>query len=181
MQNETPRGERYGRTGFVVRANPGSLLGALLQGIVVQHFEGAMCEWQPSSESPIPHAAVVTNNETGRALWVFASPAAAINLPPNCSAIHLASSRGDMARALNSLDGGEIFVAPELVAHELGQLTAREREIALLVAEGLGNAEVADRLGVSQHTVRSHLRSISSRLGVSSRARLAARVREMQL
>ncbi|MGW6446365.1 ATP-binding protein [Lentzea sp. NPDC055074] len=54
-------------------------------------------------------------------------------------------------------------------------LTARQRQIAGLVAEGLTNPEIAVRLGISVATVRSHVTQMLSRLGVSSRTQLAAR------
>jgi predicted ATPase/DNA-binding CsgD family transcriptional regulator len=50
------------------------------------------------------------------------------------------------------------------------ELTAREIEVLQLVAEGLSDAEVAERLVVSPRTVHSHLRSIYRKLGVSSRS-----------
>jgi DNA-binding CsgD family transcriptional regulator len=49
------------------------------------------------------------------------------------------------------------------------QLTAREREILGLVAEGSTNAEVAERLWVSPGTVRKHLDNIYAKLGVHTR------------
>jgi len=53
-----------------------------------------------------------------------------------------------------------------------GPLSAREREVAELVAEGLSNKEVATRLYVSPATVATHLKRIYKRLGVHSRAGL---------
>lgn len=52
-------------------------------------------------------------------------------------------------------------------------LTDRQREIAMLVVEGLSNREVADRLAVSVRTVDGHLYRIFTRLGVESRDQLA--------
>jgi len=52
-------------------------------------------------------------------------------------------------------------------------LTAAELTVAKLVAEGLTNREVADRLFVSPHTVNSHLRHVFSKLGINSRVELA--------
>src|SRR5258708_3895563 len=49
-------------------------------------------------------------------------------------------------------------------------LTTREAEVLRLVALGMTNAQVADRLFLSRRTVDHHLASIYSRLGVSSRA-----------
>ncbi len=53
-------------------------------------------------------------------------------------------------------------------------LTRREREIASLVAEGLTNREIAQRLFISERTADGHLEHIREKLGVSSRAQVAA-------
>ena len=52
-------------------------------------------------------------------------------------------------------------------------LTAREREIALLVAGGLATKEVAERLFLSARTVSNHLQNAYTKLGVSRRTELA--------
>ena len=54
-------------------------------------------------------------------------------------------------------------------------LTAREREIALLVARGLRNKEIARELQLSEGTVKVHVHNIFQKLGISSRMILAAR------
>ena len=51
-------------------------------------------------------------------------------------------------------------------------LSAREREIALLAADGLGSQEIADRLVVSVRTVSNHLQSVYLKLGVNRRSEL---------
>jgi DNA-binding CsgD family transcriptional regulator len=53
-------------------------------------------------------------------------------------------------------------------------LAKREADVALLVAEGLTNKQVGARLFISERTVDSHVRSILSKLGFSSRAQIAA-------
>ena len=57
-------------------------------------------------------------------------------------------------------------------------LTAREREVLALLAEGLPNKAIAARLGISDQTVKFHVASISSKLGATNRTeavRLAVR------
>ncbi|WP_017590010.1 response regulator transcription factor [Nocardiopsis ganjiahuensis] len=55
----------------------------------------------------------------------------------------------------------------------LDRLTGREREVVRCVAEGLTNAEAAERLHCSPGTVKAHLASIFTRLGIDNRVRLA--------
>jgi len=55
-----------------------------------------------------------------------------------------------------------------------GLLAKREAEVARLVADGLSNKEIGARLFISEHTVDSHVRSILNKLGVNSRAQIAA-------
>jgi DNA-binding NarL/FixJ family response regulator len=59
--------------------------------------------------------------------------------------------------------------APAATAPSLDHLTERELEILRLVAEGLSNGEVAERLVVSETTVKSHVSSILRKLGVRDR------------
>ena len=53
-------------------------------------------------------------------------------------------------------------------------LSQREREVLALVAEGLSDPEIAERLLISPHTVHRHLANIRSKLGQPSRAAAAA-------
>lgn len=55
----------------------------------------------------------------------------------------------------------------------LSGLTAREREIAILVSNGLCQKAITKRLVISEHTVRNHLSNIFRKTGVSSRLQLA--------
>lgn len=55
---------------------------------------------------------------------------------------------------------------------DVGRLSAREREIAVLVAEGLTSREIADRLIVAERTVETHVDHIRAKLGVRSRAQI---------
>jgi DNA-binding CsgD family transcriptional regulator len=61
-------------------------------------------------------------------------------------------------------------------ARPLDGLSPRQLQIARLVAEGATNRTIAQQLSISEHTVEHHLSSIFTRLGLRSRAALAARV-----
>ena len=60
-------------------------------------------------------------------------------------------------------------------------MTTSELTVARLVAEGLTNREVAERLFVSPHTVNSHLRHVFSKLGINSRVELARLARDYEM
>lgn len=55
-----------------------------------------------------------------------------------------------------------------------GTLTARQLQVAALVAEGLTNRQIAQRLGIEERSAEGHLERIRQRLGVTSRAQVAA-------
>lgn len=55
-----------------------------------------------------------------------------------------------------------------------GQLSGREIEVLSLVAQGFTDALIAKRLQVSQHTVKSHMRRITDRIGAASRSNAVA-------
>ena len=63
---------------------------------------------------------------------------------------------------------------PGLPRGPFGQLTARENDVAELTLRGLSNAAMGEQLGISPRTVESHLGSIRNKLGVSTRAEIAA-------
>ena len=53
-------------------------------------------------------------------------------------------------------------------------LTARETEVLIMMAEGLGNKSIAARLGISEHTVKFHVASIFTKLKAGSRTEAVA-------
>ena len=65
--------------------------------------------------------------------------------------------------------------SPESGSHGIG-LTPQEGAVARLVAEGLTNREVASQLVVSLNTIEYHLKNVYSKLGITSRSQLAARL-----
>jgi two-component system, NarL family, nitrate/nitrite response regulator NarL len=58
--------------------------------------------------------------------------------------------------------------------HLVKSLTCRERQVVLLVAEGLSNKEMCRRLGLSEGTVKIHLHNVYEKVGVNNRTALAA-------
>ena len=57
------------------------------------------------------------------------------------------------------------------------QLTQREREIVILISEGLSNKEIAERLHIATYTVKSHVHNILEKLALRTRLQIAAFVR----
>lgn len=55
-------------------------------------------------------------------------------------------------------------------------MTAREREVALLAAKGLKNSEIAEKLFVTENTVRTHLHTAFQKLDIDRRAKLAEKL-----
>ena len=73
------------------------------------------------------------------------------------------------------------FVASRPSQARLEELTAREREVLLLVAEGLTNAEIADRLTISEATVKAHVGRILTKLDLRDRVQIVVMAYETGL
>jgi len=63
-------------------------------------------------------------------------------------------------------------------ARTRSELTVREREVAALASNGLTNDEIANRLGLGSETVKTHLKKIFRKLGITQRADLAQKIKE---
>jgi DNA-binding NarL/FixJ family response regulator len=85
-----------------------------------------------------------------------------------------------LLRAIERLASGEGYVDPALMPAFLSgkdqtdMLTAREREILQLLADGMSNADVASKLFISQETVKSHVRHILAKLEADTRTHAVA-------
>jgi len=67
-------------------------------------------------------------------------------------------------------------LAPQSPEDELlEQLTSRENEVLRLLADGLGNKEIAVKLSISEHTIKFHIHSILGKLGAASRTEAVTR------
>ncbi len=81
----------------------------------------------------------------------------------------------ELVHAVGAVARGGVWLSPKLAGRVLGstlkaQLTAREMEVLALVASGLKNAEIAERLTLSKYTVQNHVAAIYDKLGVRDRA-----------
>ena len=84
-----------------------------------------------------------------------------------------------IVRAIQKVADGDGYVDPALMPAFLtkereNMLTAREREILQLLADGMSNADVAAKLFISQETVKSHVRHILSKLEADTRTHAVA-------
>jgi NarL family two-component system response regulator LiaR len=90
------------------------------------------------------------------------------------------SPHSTLVRAIEKLAEGEGYVDPALMPQFLSVrdhgdlLTNREREILQLLADGMSNADVAERLFISQETVKSHVRHILTKLEADTRTQAVA-------
>jgi DNA-binding NarL/FixJ family response regulator len=80
-------------------------------------------------------------------------------------------------RLLSTATMGAVAPAQPLAAHQRYKLTEREKDILTLLVEGLEYKEIAQKLGISPHTVRNIVTKIYGKLHVSSRMQAAHVVR----
>jgi DNA-binding NarL/FixJ family response regulator len=103
------------------------------------------------------------------------------------------ADRDVIARALHAVAGGQAFLGAEVAGAALARLTAaeaappfpelteREREVLGLVARGLTNAAIADRLVLSGKTVRNHVSNVLLKIGAPDRSAAIVMAREAGL
>lgn len=102
----------------------------------------------------------------------------------------------ELLRAVRAIANGESLFGPEIAGRLMRffanlkpeaprelfpDLTARERDILALIADGQTNAEIAGRLVISLKTVRNHVSNILNKMQVADRAQAALRARESGL
>lgn len=80
----------------------------------------------------------------------------------------------EMTTTLFSQIAREAVSRPRDVADEGIRMTPREREVIALIGEGLSNKEIASRLDIASHTVKSHVRNVMEKLALHSRLQIAA-------
>ncbi len=94
------------------------------------------------------------------------------------------AAASELVAVLQTINAGEVYVAPGLAwgllremsrprSAPLDELTTREREVLELVATGLSNQEIGDRLGLAEKTIKHYMTAILSKLRVRSRVEAA--------
>jgi DNA-binding NarL/FixJ family response regulator len=90
----------------------------------------------------------------------------------------------EVAAAIRAACRGEVHLDPAIAkqltrslmaprSQPVDALTDREREVLVLVAQGLSNQQIADSLVISERTARTHVSNILGKLGVASRTQAA--------
>jgi two-component system, NarL family, nitrate/nitrite response regulator NarL len=105
--------------------------------------------------------------------------------------LHKSTPASEVIRAVREVARGASLISPAMVArlvsrgrdreHVRESLSPRELEVLRLLAEGVATREIARQLGISYATVRSHVRSISHKLGARSMVNAVVAARELDL
>ena len=105
--------------------------------------------------------------------------------------IHKSQAAQEVVDAIRTVAvGGSLFTPRSIstllnkrreVESQLERLTPREKEVLRLMAEGMPSRDIADKLGISYTTVRTHIRSLGSKMGVHSKLEAIVKARELAL
>jgi DNA-binding NarL/FixJ family response regulator len=105
--------------------------------------------------------------------------------------IHKSRAASEVVEAVRVVAGGGSLITPRTIATlldkrrsmttQLESLTSREKEVLRLMAEGMSSRNIARRLGISYTTVRTHIRSLGSKLDVHSKLQAIVRARELSM
>lgn len=85
----------------------------------------------------------------------------------------------EILRQIAASEHEDAVIAPQSSEAEHSLLTAREKEILNLVAQGLSNREIAEQLFVSRYTVESHIKHIYRKLSVTKRTKAVSAARSL--
>jgi len=189
-QPETPTRD------FSVRAGGRTLMASLVEAMLRQLHPNSSVHFDEVVDPSIEQGDVLVRDAvTGRELVVLAAPPSRQRVGKLLDAgiwslLLVSATAEELRAAIGSICEGPAFVSPAIVRamasdpqHDpsLQRITHREKDVLVLVARGLSNGEIAHSLSVSPNTVRSHLQSLSSKLGVTSRARLVARSQTLDI
>ena len=105
--------------------------------------------------------------------------------------LHKSRAAVDVVAAIRDVARGKMLITPRTIAtllakrrgieRQLDRLTPREKEVLRLMAEGYPSRAIAAELGISYTTVRTHIRSLGSKLAVHSKLEAVVKARELGL
>jgi DNA-binding NarL/FixJ family response regulator len=105
--------------------------------------------------------------------------------------LHKSRAAAEVVAAVRDVARGKMLITPRTIATllskrrdmdtQLERLTAREKEVLRLMAEGFPSRAIASELGISYTTVRTHIRSLGSKLAVHSKLEAIVKARELGL
>lgn len=105
--------------------------------------------------------------------------------------IHKSRAAQEVVDAIRTVAGGGSLFTPRSISQllnsrrevesQLERLTPREKEVLRMMAEGTASRDIAKKLGISYTTVRTHIRSLGSKLGVHSKLEAIVKARELAL
>jgi DNA-binding NarL/FixJ family response regulator len=157
----------------------------ILMDIRMPHLDGLAATQQLLAEQPELKILVLTTFDTDdlvlKALRLGASgfllkdtpPAELIEAVQKVAAGQTILSQPVITQLIDAVAGRPEPERRAQAARRLELLTAREREVALLIAEGRSNAEIAERFFVSITTVKTHVGKILDKLAVDNRVQIA--------
>jgi non-specific serine/threonine protein kinase len=145
-------------------------------GYAGEHAAGAALSTAAAIRDVLPGSAVPSGGEPGEQSPEAGQALAlgAVHAPPGTAATGGAGAGAGPADGPGGADGPDGPSADVTDQDRWELLTAREREVAALVAAGLTNKDIAARLVVSKRTVDAHLEHILGKLGYGSRVQVAA-------
>ncbi len=158
-----------------VRAEDAASLNGDELDLVVHDVPDELSPEEALARTPrdIPVLALVGDRERTRAL-LRAGAQGVVSRDAPSSELTAATLAVGSGLAVLDADALAALMAP-VAPTEPTPLSAREREVLELVADGLSNKLIAERLGVSEHTAKFHVRSLLDKLGADTRADAVAR------
>lgn len=149
----------------------------VLMDLVMEGMDGAQATSAIREECPDVQVIALTSYKEEELVQKSIQAGAIGYLLKNVSAKELAEAIRDAYKGRPTLapEAAQALMRATTKPPELGyDLTRREREVLILMVDGLNNPEIADRLVISRSTVKHHVRSILSKLGTSNRTEAVA-------
>ena len=152
----------------------------VLMDLKMPEMDGVEATWRVRQVSPRSQIIILTSYHEDSNIFPAIKAGALSYILKNIDPEELAS-------AIRSAAKGEATLSPKVASRLIGewrddrsngmqdymQLTDREQEVLATIAEGLSNADIAERLVISEKTVKSHVSNILSKLHLADRTQVA--------